>query len=229
MRYFKFKKMNKIRKKADIAHLATLSKEEQKKIRKSRFFCKIVSCIGIGLFFFLLVICILLIELIPVPDGIILTILYGILYFILALISLIICGFIVGIPTIYLLKKVGYDEPLLKKEFISSASDIIRDYYGLKDNYLLTKCFYASDERFINHDICIFRYEDEIRITTDIVHGYINDKSNLGCYAIKIHEIKLYKDELNDKRVTVLEFGKDKFIVGIKSYSFIINVFNDNI
>jgi hypothetical protein len=127
---------------------------------------------------------------------------------------------------VYLLDKVDYDYPRMSKEFISKACEPIRKHYGLSEEYLITKCFSASNSHFNNHDICIFRFDNEIRITTDIVKGFINDHCDLGCYSIKFDELKVYKADYDNKRVTVLEFGNEKFIVGIKAYSYIIKLIN---
>jgi hypothetical protein len=108
----------------------------------------------------------------------------------------------------------------MRKEFIKKASEPIRKYYGLSDEYLITKCFESTNTLFNDHDICIFRYGNEIRMTTDIVKGFINGNCDLGCYSIKFNELKIYKDDYNDKRVTVLEFDKEKFVIGIKAYSY---------
>ena len=59
-----------------------------------------------------------------------------------------------------------------------------------------------------------------------IVKGFINDHCDLGCYSIKFDELKVYKADYDNKRVTVLEFGNEKFIVGIKAYSYIIKLIN---
>ena len=82
-------------------------------------------------------------------------------------------------------------------------------------------------KNFINHDICIFEYNSEIRITTDIINGFINGKCDLGCYSIKHEELKIYKDNFNNKRVTVLEFSNEKFVIGIKAYSYIYKLINN--
>ena len=155
-----------------------------------------------------------------------LLILYGIGCVILGFVGLILSGILSIVPMVYLLDKVDYDYPRMSKEFISKACEPIRKHYGLSEEYLITKCFSASNSYFNNHDICIFRFDNEIRITTDIVKGFINDHCDLGCYSIKFDELKVYKADYDNKRVTVLEFGNEKFVVGIKAYSYIIKLIN---
>ena len=226
MKYFKYKNMNKVQRIADKEYLASLGKDKERKIKRSRRLKKILIVFGFILFFSLLATLIYLITLIPKPTHVFLLILYGIGCVILGFVGLILSGILSIVPMVYLLDKVDYDYPRMSKEFISKACEPIRKHYGLSEEYLITKCFSASNSYFNNHDICIFRFDSEIRITTDIVKGFINDHCDLGCYSIKFDELKVYKADYDNKRVTVLEFGNEKFIVGIKAYSYIIKLIN---
>lgn len=161
------------------------------------------------------------IQLIPVPKNIFLKILYGIGCAILGFIGLIISKIATIIPFGILMHKVRYNLREMRKEFIKKASEPIRKYYGLSDKYLITKCFESTNTLFNNHDICIFRYGNEIRITTDIVNGFINANCDLGCYSVKFEELELYRNDYQSKRVTVLNFADEKFIIGIKAYTYI--------
>ena len=221
MKYFKYRNISKVQQLAYKERLASLGKDEQKKIKKSERLTKVVSFCGIIFFFCCFGMFIFFIKLIPVPKNIFLIILYGIGCAILGLIALIISAITTLIPFGILLDKVRYNLPEMRKEFIKKASEPIRKYYGLSDEYLITKCFESTNTLFNNHDICIFRYGNEIRMTTDIVKGFINGNCDLGCYSIKFNELKIYKDDYNNKRVTVLEFDKEKFVIGIKAYSYI--------
>lgn len=226
MKYLKFRNMNKIKKIADKIFLNTLPKEIQKKIKKSRFLTKLIIDIGMVIFFLLLCIIMYLIKLIPKPNEIFFKILYGFGVFTLIILSLLICSLIIILPFTKLIERISFKEPQITKECISKSCEIIRQYYSLNDNYLLTKCFSSTNEDFINHDVCIFKYEDEIRLTVDIVNGYINGESNLGCYAFKIDELQIYKDNMNDKRVTIINYENEKFILGIRAFSFLNKLIN---
>ena len=221
MKYFKYRNINKVQQLAYKERLASLGKDEQKKAKRSERLTKLVSFCGIIFFICCFGSFIFFIQLIPVPKNIFLEILYGISWAILGFIGLIISGIATGIPFGILLDKVRYNLPEMRKEFIKKASEPIRKYYGLSDEYLITKCFESTNTSFNNHDICIFRYGNEIRMTTDIVKGFINGNCDLGCYSIKFNELKIYKDDYNDKRATILEFDKEKFVIGIKAYSYI--------
>ena len=221
MEYFKYRNISKVQQLANKQRLASLGKDEKKKAKRSERLTKVVSFCGIIFFFCCFGMFIFFIKLIPVPKNTFLIILYGIGCAILGLIALIISAITTLIPFGILLDKVRYNLPEMKKEFIKKASEPIRKYYGLSDEYLITKCFESTNTLFNDHDICIFRYGNEIRITTDIVKGFINGNCDLGCYSIKFNELKIYKDDYNDKRATVLEFDKEKFVIGIKAYSYI--------
>ena len=221
MKYFKYRNINKVQQLANKQRLASLGKDEKKKAKRSERLTKLVSFCGIIFFFCCFGMFIFFIKLIPVPKNTFLIILYGIGCVILGLIALIISAISTLIPFGILLDKVRYNLPEMRKEFIKKASEPIRKYYGISDEYLITKCFESTNTLFNDHDICIFRYGNEIRMTTDIVKGFINGNCDLGCYSIKFNELKTYKDDYNDKRVTVLEFDKEKFVIGIKAYSYI--------
>ena len=45
-------------------------------------------------------------------------------------------------------------------------------------------------------------------------------------FKMGFKDINVYKDNFNDKRVTVIEFNKIKFIVGIRAYSYIVKLMN---
>ena len=221
MKYFKYRNINKVQQLANKQRLASLGKDEKKKAKRSERLTKLVSFCGIIFFFCCFGMFIFFIKLIPVPKNTFLIILYGIGCVILGLIALIISAISTLIPFGILLDKVRYNLPEMRKEFIKKASEPIRKYYGLSDEYLITKCFESTNTLFNDHDICIFRYGNEIRITTDIVKGFINGNCDLGCYSIKFNELKIYKDDYNNKRATILEFDKEKFVIGIKAYSYI--------
>ena len=221
MKYFKYRNISKVQQLAYKERLASLGKDEQKKIKRNDRLIMWLSIIGFVFFFCCIGMFIFFIKLIPVPKNILLKILYGIGCVILGFIGLIISGIATGIPFGILLDKIKYNLPEMRKEFIKKASEPIRKYYGLSDEYLITKCFESTNTSFNDHDICIFRYGNEIRMTTDIVKGFINGNCDLGCYSIKFNELKIYKDDYNDKRATILEFDKEKFVIGIKAYSYI--------
>ncbi len=221
MEYFKYRNISKVQQLAYKERLASLGKDEQKKIKRSDRLTKLLSISGLIFFICCFGLFIFFIQLIPIPTHSFLKVLRGIGCVLLGMLGLIISMFTTMFIFGILVSKVEYNLPEMRKEFIKKASEPIRKYYGLSDEYLITKCFESTNTLFNDHDICIFRYGNEIRITTDIVKGFINGNCDLGCYSIKFNELKIYKDDYNDKRATILEFDKEKFVIGIKAYSYI--------
>lgn len=224
MKYFKYRNISKVQQLAYKERLASLGKDEQKKIKRSDRLTKLLSISGLIFFICCFGLFIFFIQLIPIPTHSFLKVLRGIGCVLLGMLGLSISMFITMFIFGILISKVEYNLPEMRKEFIQKASEPIRKYYGLSDEYLITKCFESTNTLFNDHDICIFRYGNEIRMTTDIVKGFINGNCDLGCYSIKFNELKIYKDDYNDKRATILEFDKEKFVIGIKAYSYIFKL-----
>ena len=137
-------------------------------------------------------------------------------------ILLIIGAVLTFVLTMPLWKKVGsFNIPSMKKEIFSKACKHLRDYYQLQDPYIITKCFNSTDKKFVNHDVCIFVVGDELRITTDLVQGFLHGERDLGCYAFKKEEITLSK--YNDGNHLIAELKADKivFLLGYRAKGFI--------
>ncbi|MBR5251803.1 MAG: hypothetical protein IKV52_03155 [Oscillospiraceae bacterium] len=118
-------------------------------------------------------------------------------------------------------KAESYNVPKMKNEFSSKACEHLRSYYGLQQPYIVTKCFDATDEKFCNKDICVFVVGEELRITTDIVKGFIHGERDLGCYAFEKQEIVLTKKHRDNQLVVQLEADGTMFLLGYKAKRFI--------
>ena len=91
----------------------------------------------------------------------------------------------------------------------------------MQEPYIVTKCFDATDKKFRNHDVCIFIVEDELRITTDLVHGFLHGERDLGCYAFKLNEIFLEKQQSGNHLVAELKADNTVFLLGYRAKGFI--------
>lgn len=213
MRYFKYKNTDKNEKNAFKEQYKTLSAEEKRIFRKKQilekcgcFLMILIFCLTVGLGCFL-------INLIPTPSGLVFEILLIIVkvvfYPVLLFLSLVFSA-ILSMPV--WIKSDSLDVPKMKKEIFSKASAHLRDYYGFNEPYIITKCFDSTDKKFIDCDVCIFVCNNELRITKDIVHGFLYGEKDLGCYAFKADEITLSKQideaclrcELSTKDLTFL-------------------------
>ena len=226
MKYIKYKRLDKVSRYAENLFLDSFRKKEAKKYKRKRFLKEVILLFSCILFLVLIGLSAWIIQKIPIPENIFLAILTYILDFILFIVFFVISCLLILYPIVKLTKLNYFNIPKAPKTYIKKASKLIRKYYGFNEDYLLTKCFYSTNDKFINHDICIFRYDDEIRITGDIVTGYKNYNAELGCYKIKLNEITIKKEDYNNKRVTIIEFCNVKFIVGIRAYSFIKRLLN---
>ncbi len=111
--------------------------------------------------------------------------------------------------------------PEMKKEILSKASAHLRDYYDLNEPYIITKCFDASDKKWINHDVCIFVFYSELRITTDLIHGFLYGERDLGCYAFKQSDITLAKCVDGNRLKLELRAENSFFVLGYRAKGFI--------
>lgn len=229
MKYLKYKKMNEVMRLTKKEYIASCSKDEQRKIKRRIFWTKNIRFVGMLIFFSVFFIFLYFITRIPQPKNTFLSILFGITCFFFVLLDILVCCFVIGLPFGYMVDKISYSFPNLTKEYRAILSNDMKKFYGLNDTYLITKCFFSTDKKFNNHDICIFKVGNEIRITTNIVYGFLHNHCELGCYSISFDELKLYKDDYNNKRVAVLKFGKEKFVIGIKAYAYINNLLSQKV
>ena len=222
MRYFKYKNANKNYNMALKEQYKSLTADEQRTFRREKFWRKfslIVSCV---IFFSSVTAGFQLLKALPQPLRVIWQILASVGKTILGIAILIAGGILTACLTKPLWKKAdSFHLPSMKKEIISKACCHLRIYYGLTEPYIITKCFHASDPKFSNHDVCIFVQGDELRITADLVHGFLHGERDLGCYAFQKQEIMLTKHEINGHLVMELKAGSTTFLLGYAAKSFI--------
>lgn len=85
----------------------------------------------------------------------------------------------------------GYGQKLVYAEFVAAVKPF-RDYYGYTEPNVVTKCFAASDGKFVLRDVCVFVAADgTLRIAADIRHGFLRIGHDLGCYAFGREEISV--------------------------------------
>lgn len=69
--------------------------------------------------------------------------------------------------------------------------------------------------------MCLFIVGDELRITTDLVSGFLHGERDLGCYAFKKDEITLTKLENGKHLIAELKSGDAVFLLGYRAKGFI--------
>lgn len=150
------------------------------------------------------------------------TILTSIGKFLMRFLLLFVSGILAYVLTSPLWRKVAALEPgAVKRELYTKACAHLRAYYGLKEPYIVTKCFDAADPKFKNHDVCIFVANGELRITTDLVRGFLHGERDLGCYAFRKPELTLSKRQEGNQLMVELNTDRTVFVLGYRAKGFI--------
>ena len=227
MRYFRYKNTDKNVNNALKEQYKTLTEDEKRTFRKKKRWQKFSTIVTLTVFICCIIAESFLLKSIPVPNDNFLKVLVIVGKVIVGFILLIVSGGLTAILTTPLWKKVEtFDIPLMKKEIFSKACKHLRDYYQLQEPYIITKCFEATDKNFQNHDVCIFIVGDELRITTDLIRGFLHGERDLGCYAFKIEEITLLKRNNGKHLVAELRADNTVFMLGYRAKGFIDKFLN---
>lgn len=226
MRYFRYKNTNKNRNIALKEQYRTLIEDEKRTFRKEKRWRKFSTIVSLIIYISCIVAGIFLLKSIPLPSAWFLEALVIVGEVIVGFILLIASGVLTVAMTMPLWKKVeSFRIPSIKKEIFSKACGHLRDYYQLQEPYIITKCFDATDDKFRNHDVCIFVVGDELRITTDLVRGFLHGERDLGCYAFKQDEVTLSKQENGKHLVAHLKAADAAFLLGYRAKGFIVKNF----
>ncbi len=221
MRYFRYKGSKTTEDPVLREEYKKFIKNEKKLMRR----CDRAAGIGCGLFLLVTGACLGfsvwgLIR-IPQPEGnafLIIAYILGIvvLGFGMAVISLAIGGLTAAPIWNWAGKKINSRERILLK-----ACEHLREYYGLQEPCIVTKCYDASDKKFKNHDVCIFVADDELRITTNLKNGFFREEKDLGCHAFLRDEVTITKSEGEKYLMAELKAGETTFLLGYRAKGFI--------
>lgn len=221
MRYFRYKKPGKVDIIARKEGYAQLPEAEKRLARKDRILAGFASVLFFAVSIPCFAFAVWAIESIPVPEsgfiGVLCGIGIGILCFIAGIASLLIGGFAAH-PIMRRLK--GW-RPARNKRVLSKACEHLRNFYGLQEPCIVTKCFDCTDANFIGHDVCIFVTGNELRITADLKRGFANGARDLGCYALQADEVTLMKKEREGRLAAELKAEKASFLLGYRAKGFI--------
>lgn len=222
MRYFRYKNENKNFNSAMREYYLRLTKDEKRTFRKEKFWNVVSLIVSVVVFFTCVTLGIYSLTLIPKPDAVGWRILFYIGLGLLGIVSLVISCLVTYAVTFPLWKQANkFNLPAMKKEVFARACVHLREYYQLTEPYILTKCYKSTDERFTNHDVCIFVVGDELRITTDLVNGFLHGDRDLGCYAFAKEEIILTKKCEENILIAELAAKDVAFALGYRAKSFI--------
>ncbi len=225
MRYFRYKGAKSSESIALRAQYAKYSKQEKKLARKAKFWESIAVVLLLTVLCGSFLLCLWGLKQIPVPQNIFLAILRYIGVFFLGIV-----GFLVSILIAAMLSSPLFEKSskLYKKldsswrqDVFSQACEHLREYYGLQEPCIVTKCYDASDKKFKNHDVCVFVADDELRITTNLKNGFFHEEKDLGCHAFLRDEVTVTKTEGEKFLMAELRAGETTFLLGYRAKGFI--------
>lgn len=221
MRYFKYKGSQTTETIALREEYKAFIKNEKRIIRK----CERANGIGCGLSLIVSGVCggfiIYALTCIPKPEGsAFLTIVHVLGIIILSFVAMVI-SIVIGVLTAAPIwnwagKKINSRERILLK-----VCEHLREFYGLQEPCIVTKCYDASDKKFKNHDVCIFVVDDELRITTNLKNGFFREEKDLGCHAFLCDEVTIAKIEGEKFLMAELRAGESTFLLGYRAKGFI--------
>ena len=222
MRYFKYKHTNKNMNNALKEQYKTLTENEQRTFRKEKCWRTFSTIVSLIIYFSVMIAGIFLLRAIPSPQACFWKVLAAIAKAVLAFALIIAGGLISAALTMPLWKKAqSFRIPSMKKEIFSKACGHLRDYYELREPYIVTKCFDATDRKFQDHDVCLFVVGDELRITADLVRGFLHGERDLGCHAFKQEEITLSKQRNGNRLIAELRADHTVFLLGYRAKGFV--------
>lgn len=141
-------------------------------------------------------------------------------------VALVICV-VIAAPSLGMLASVpfyGKSDDAAKaarKQLLSQSCAHLREYYGFREPFVVTKCFDSSDRSFKNHDICLFFVDGELRLTANLHYGFFEPSRDLGCYAFQKEEITVTQVPREQHFATELTAGEVTFLLGSRAGSFI--------
>ncbi|MBQ4563857.1 MAG: hypothetical protein IJA58_05200 [Lachnospiraceae bacterium] len=221
MRYFKCESSSKTENDILREQYKKLGKKEKQLFRRrnwsNRLSSGLITVVSIGAFAG----CLWAIGYIQEPEQPV-----WLLFFLLLKIALIGCALIFSLVVCVLLSlvfggKLELKKRAIKKELLSKACTHLREYYELQEPCLVTKCYDSSDSKFVSHDVCLFVAQEELRITTNLLHGFFHGDKDLGCYALKREEIHLSQVQQEHYMATELKAEGVAFLLGAKAKGFI--------
>ncbi|MBO5797188.1 MAG: hypothetical protein J6R77_02455 [Clostridia bacterium] len=216
MRYFKYDGPS-----PNITHLKEKNKHLSKKERWGRFLGKL----GTPLFFLAFILLLLgsfwLLGHIPEPDLILLNILMfplKILLYLFAVIASALIGALVAMP---FWNKRNATQKKARQRILAESCEHLRTFYQLQEPCVVTKCYESHDKRFVDHDVCLFFVENELRITTNLKNGFLRHSKDLGCYALEREEITVSTVSYEDLLATEITAGDACFLLGRRAKAFV--------
>ncbi|MBQ3183891.1 MAG: hypothetical protein IJB57_09515 [Clostridia bacterium] len=220
MRYFKYKR-NPSSSESIKNELKELGDKEKTLYRKS----KILKYIGNVVFFVILIPGIItslyLISRLPDTDILILDIILTVISVPLMFLGFVASAIIAVFVSMLFWNIEDNSSKSIRQTIRSEVCSELREFYGLCEPLLVTKCFDCTDNKFKDHDVCLYFVDGELRITTNLQYGFYNTNKDLGCYVLIKEEISLSRVSFGQHEAAELTAGKFNMMLGIRAKVFI--------
>lgn len=221
MRYFRYENGDKTEDEILREQYRELAAKEKWLFRRrkwlNRFCSGLITVVSIGVF----AVCIWLIGQIQEPEQPIWLILCVLLKIALGGCALVFSLLVCVLLSLAFEGKLDVEKRAMQKELLSKACAHLREYYELQEPCLVTKCYDSSDHKFIDHDVCLFVVRDELRITTNLKHGFFHGDKDLGCYVLDREEITVSEAVWGGHKATELKAGEVRFLLCFRGGRFV--------
>ena len=198
-----------------------LTDEEKKSDHQGKF----LNFLGTLLFFVVFVAVFIgslfLIVRIPTPNNPFLFVWVVIAMFILGVVALLVSVLIGSFVSSPIYKKAQEKLAVQKRICFDKSIIFLREYYGWTEPCIVTKCYDSSDKKFKNRDVCLFLFNNELRITADLKHGFSIKENDLGCYVFQVDEFSLDQIQGEQFEFSELKSGDTVFRLGRRAKGFI--------
>lgn len=222
MRYYKYHNTDKTAAEVRKAQYRSLCEDDKRTVRRARRWRRAAFAVLFTLYALLFAGGLFLINRIPTAQPWPLKILLGAGRALLIVVLFILCAVpAVGISMPLWQKAESFSLPAMKRRFLAEGCAHLRRHYKFSEPYLITKCFAAADKRFTNHDVCLFSANGELRITTDILHGFLHGERDLGCYCLRAEEVTLTRQTHAGRIALRLQAGSADFLLGWRAKQFV--------
>lgn len=111
----------------------------------------------------------------------------------------------------------------LKCGCVKSITNKIIQKYGIKDDYLISKCFRCSNTVFNNHDVIIYKHNNLLRITNNLFFS----QKDIGFYEFDFSEITISYEYENNKRLAILRCDNFEMVFPMKVKPYIVKLYGN--
>ena len=221
MRYFRCEQVDMTQMAAFREKYARLLETERQAAHRK----KVWRRLGAAVFMAVTLLCLvggeLLVWSIPDRDFLLLQILQTVLQGLLSLVVVVLSLVLGSVASAPLFSRAEWSRKTEKQAVLAAACQMRREFYGLMEPCLVTKCYASSDRRFTDHDVCLFFVGKELRVTTNLRQGFLRESKDLGCYALPVAELTVCTADHKGVTATALSTEGVSFLLGARAKAFL--------